>query len=144
MAGALAHEVNTPGFTLAQDVVQLNTTVDFCAFGAACSLGHAVQYSFDWGDDTELFWVGYLPGEPTCDNHKWNTKGDYQVRVRARCVQDNDIVSPWSEPHSVTVLCKQCGDEPPQDVPAAGSGETYGDGGGCFIGVAWFQDSDAF
>ncbi len=50
-----------------------------------------IYFLFDWGDDTNSGWKGpYSSGENISLNHKWNKKGDYNVRVKAIDDPNND------------------------------------------------------
>ena len=62
----------------------------YTATGSLSSLGHAVQYKFDWGDDTDSNW---LPVGVTSAQKVWFEGGTYQVTAKARCVTDTSVVS---------------------------------------------------
>ena len=65
-------------------------------------LNKNIYYLFDWGDDTDSGWLGpYTSGEECNTSHIWNTRGAYDIRVKAK--DTNDIESPWSDPLSVTM-----------------------------------------
>jgi hypothetical protein len=68
-------------------------------YPADSSLGHAVQYQFDWGDGSYSDWSAALAGL-----HAWSAVGTYTVRVQARCVDHPGIVSTWvsSSPIEIT------------------------------------------
>ncbi|MDP3000959.1 MAG: hypothetical protein Q8N47_25985 [Bryobacterales bacterium] len=68
--------------------------------GASSSLGHSVQYSFDWGDGTNSGWLG---AGVTSASHSWASAGSYSVRAMARCVTDTAVQSSWSGGLTVTV-----------------------------------------
>ncbi len=61
--------------------------------GSLSSLGHSVQYFFDWGDGTGS---GWLPAEITTASKSWSSPGTYSVKVRARCATDTSGVTSWS------------------------------------------------
>jgi hypothetical protein len=64
----------------------------FSTGGSTGSMGHPVEYQFDWrGDGTDLSdW-----GLPT-RSHGWNLPGTYHVRARARCASHPEVISDWS------------------------------------------------
>jgi len=58
--------------------------------------GDTVSYLIDWGDGTTSGWVGPLPsGSQVKLSHSWGTPGTYQIRGKAKDV--NDVESSWSE-----------------------------------------------
>jgi uncharacterized repeat protein (TIGR02543 family) len=68
--------------------------------GSFSSLGHAVEYQFDWnGGGTDL-----SPWNSSTNQSKaWTASGTYSVRVRARCANDTSVISPWFGSISVTI-----------------------------------------
>lgn len=56
-----------------------------------------LYYKFDWGDGTYTEWLGrYESGEPCTVSHAWKEKGTYNVKVKARDVDNWE--SDWSDP----------------------------------------------
>ncbi len=70
-----------------------NTLYTYSTGGSVSSLGHSVQYFFDWGDGTDSNW---LPVGTTSALKSWPAGGTYTVRVKARCATDTSAVSLWS------------------------------------------------
>lgn len=66
--------------------------------GAFCSLGHSVQYQYSWGDGTQSTW-----STNQTRTKQWNTAGNFNVCVRARCATNTSYVSAWSDALTVTV-----------------------------------------
>ena len=61
-----------------------------------------VYYWFEWGDGTNSSWIGPYPsGETACANHSWETKGDYEIKVKAK--DTGGLESEWSDPLPVTM-----------------------------------------
>jgi len=61
-----------------------------------------VFYYFKWGDGSNSGWLGpYLSGVEVNATHKWNEKGDYTVRVKAKDTWGAE--SEWSDPLAVTM-----------------------------------------
>ncbi len=58
---------------------------------SACSLGHDVEYRFDWGDGTYSVW-----SSSTSASRSWSGTGAYSIRAQSRCSVDTGIVSGWS------------------------------------------------
>ncbi len=49
--------------------------------------GDNVTYFFDWGDDTNSDWTGYVPsGIQVNESHTWSKKGTYEIKVKAQDV----------------------------------------------------------
>ncbi len=58
--------------------------------------GDDIYYLFDWGDDSTSEWIGpYESGEHIEIGHKWENKGRYQIKVKAK--DENGKLSDWSE-----------------------------------------------
>ncbi len=61
-----------------------------------------LYYQFDWGDGTYSAWVGpYDSGEQISVEHKWDERGDYQVRVK--CKDTHGKQSDWSAPSVISL-----------------------------------------
>ncbi len=69
--------------------------------GSRSSLGHPIQYQFDWGDGTTSDWLasGTLTASKT-----WTIGGVYTIRSRARCAFHTDVMSAWSTGFTVTII----------------------------------------
>ena len=65
--------------------------------------GHQVQYGFDWdGDDTVDTWTEfYDSGMTVSEDHRWNTKGEYEIKVKARDEYGEESV--WSDILQITM-----------------------------------------
>ncbi len=64
--------------------------------------GDQLYYKFDWGDNTYSDWVGPINSGETIDvSNFWNEQGIYQVRVKAKDI--NNRLSNWSDPLDVTI-----------------------------------------
>jgi hypothetical protein len=56
--------------------------------------GTPLLYYVDWGDNTSGEWIGPYPsGEPVIVSHTWESRGEYQMRVRAK--DTYGLVSDW-------------------------------------------------
>lgn len=66
--------------------------------GAASSLGHGVEYRFDWGDGTRSAWSSH----PTA-GHVWHVSGTQRVRAQARCASHPSLRTAWSDPLDVAI-----------------------------------------
>jgi hypothetical protein len=67
--------------------------------GATSSLGHALQYRYDWGNGVITDWST----SSSAQNPDYGTPGDYEIRAQARCQEHTDVESAWSDPYLVHV-----------------------------------------
>ncbi len=59
--------------------------------------GDQIYLLFDWDDGTSSGWIGPCnSGETITAKHKWTTKGNYEIRVKAKDI--NGTQSEWSNP----------------------------------------------
>ena len=64
----------------------------YSASGSTSSLGHPVQYQFDWyGDGSDLSDWGVA-----AQSKAWTVPGSKNVKARARCATDIYVISGWS------------------------------------------------
>ncbi|MCG2811111.1 MAG: hypothetical protein L6428_06610, partial [Candidatus Aminicenantes bacterium] len=78
----------------------ISTSYDFSTGGATSSLGHALQYKFDWDDGSDS---GWLAAGTTQAAHSWAAAGTYDVRAMARCAEHTTVESIWSTTLSVII-----------------------------------------
>jgi len=58
--------------------------------------GENIYYYWDWGDGSNSKWLGpYQSGQEVTESHKWDSQGDFQIRVKAKDV--NNAESDWSK-----------------------------------------------
>ncbi|KYK30568.1 MAG: hypothetical protein AYK22_03610 [Thermoplasmatales archaeon SG8-52-3] len=61
-----------------------------------------IYYLFDWGDGSNSGWVGpYNSGQTGSASHIWTSQGTYQVKVKAKDINDNESV--WSDSFTVNI-----------------------------------------
>lgn len=64
--------------------------------------GDQVYYWFDWGDNTNSGWLGpYNSGGEVSATHTWAQRGNYQIKVKAKDI--NNAQSEWSESLSISM-----------------------------------------
>ena len=64
--------------------------------------GDKLYYRFDWGDNSFSGWIGPYPsGENATASHKWEEKGKYEIRVKAK--DEHGVQSEWSDPLPVSM-----------------------------------------
>jgi len=61
-----------------------------------------IYFLFDWGDGNDSSWIGpFDSGEPCEVSHSWKTKGDYEIKVKAKDIFD--VESEWSDPLAISM-----------------------------------------
>jgi cytochrome c oxidase assembly protein Cox11 len=94
-----AETVSTPNVLTGPTSGTTGIAYSFITGGSSSSLGHSLQYQFDWkGDGSVLSSWG-----STTQSRAWTAGSSYQVRARARCTSHTTIVSSWSNALSVTI-----------------------------------------
>jgi hypothetical protein len=83
-----AETVSTPGTPSGTTSGTVNTTYTYTTAGATSSLGHTVQYRFNWGGENYSDW-----STSTSATKSWSTASTYSVTVEARCQQDTSVSS---------------------------------------------------
>jgi len=64
--------------------------------------GEQILFWFDWDDGTNSGWIGPFNSGKTCEaNHIWQEKGNYQIRVKAKDI--NNYESKWSDPLTINM-----------------------------------------
>jgi hypothetical protein len=71
----------------------------YSAGGSSSSLGHTIEYQFDWKGDGAVL----SPWGSGGQSNTWTAAGTYQVKARARCATHTTLVSSWSNSLSVTI-----------------------------------------
>ena len=96
------HAISIPGAPAGSLRPALSVPYAYSTSGAACSHGHPVEYSFDWGDGASSPW-----STSTSAIHAWDTLGAKTVRVSARC-QIAPSVTAISDGTTVEVQTSPC------------------------------------
>ena len=64
--------------------------------------GDNISYMFDWGDGNDSGWLGpYASGTPKTQAYTWNAVGVYDVKVKAKDINDDE--SGWSAVHAINI-----------------------------------------
>jgi hypothetical protein len=76
------------------------TSYSYSTTGSSSSIGHPLEYQFDWKGDgfSDVSTWG-----PPSQSKVWDTPGTYYVRARARCTLHNDVISRWSEAYQISI-----------------------------------------
>lgn len=95
-----------------------------------------ISYLFDWGDNSDSGWSESYPSEePISVSHKWNSQGNYEVKVKAREADKCNRESEWSPVLDVTII----GGPPSQPIL---TGPTRGETGTTYTYTATSTDPD--
>ena len=97
--GTIAEHVTTPLSPSGVTLETIGTISTYSTGGSVSSLGHVVEYQFDWGDGTYSDWVA-----SGVASKSWNSIDIFRVRVRARCAEHITVVSDWSLPLQVMII----------------------------------------
>ncbi len=92
------HAVPAPARPTGPVAAKVGVAEGYCTQSMTCNKGHAVQYTFSYGDGKTCF-----NAQDPCCGHMWQSKGPYEVVAHARCSQDTSITSPPSLPLLVSV-----------------------------------------
>ena len=94
-----AENISIPNIPSGPTSGAIETSYTYTTAGSTSSLGHSVEYQFDWkGDASDL-----SPWGPATQSKTCTVAGSYNVRARARCATDTSVVSDWSSGLSVTI-----------------------------------------
>ena len=93
IAAAVTETVSAPDEPTGPSTGLISTSYDFSTGGSTSSLGHSVQYLFDWDDGSDSGWLAVGTTEAS---HSWAAAGTYDVRAMARCATHTTIESLWS------------------------------------------------
>lgn len=97
---APAETVSEPNTPSGDATAKKGQSKSYTVNGGSSSLGHPLEYQFDWGDGSQSAWGSGV------DSHTYTSTGTFQVKARVRCDYHDDKVSAWSSALSVTV--SQC------------------------------------
>jgi uncharacterized repeat protein (TIGR02543 family) len=97
------------------------TSYTYSTGGSSSNLDHPVEYQFDWnGDGSDL-----SPWGAPAQSKTWANAGAYNVRARARCATDTDVISSWSGSLSVTITVPSTVATNPSGLQIMVDGSTY-------------------
>ncbi len=97
---AVVESVSTPTTPSGSASGATGTSYAYSTGGSTTSLGHSVQYKFDWDDGSDS---GWLDVGTTTASHSWATAGTYDVRAMARCATHPANESLWSATYPVII-----------------------------------------
>ncbi len=77
---------------------EVDTGYSYRTGGSSCEAGHDVEFRFDWGDGNRSCWS--LNTERI---KSWDTEGVYEVRAQARCKENPEVESEWSDLLAISI-----------------------------------------
>ncbi len=92
--------VSTPSTPSGPSFGYTDVSYTYSSSGGASSLGHSVQYFFDWGDGNDS---GWLDVGTTSASHSWSSTGAFSVRAKVRCATHTTLESSWSPTMTVVI-----------------------------------------
>ena len=96
--GSVPETISTPSTPSGPSQGDINEVLTYSTGGSSSSLGHSVEYHFNWGDGSYSDWQS-----STSASHTWASPGEYMVQAQARSSANPNVVSDWSTSKSVTV-----------------------------------------
>lgn len=90
--------ISTPSPAGGPSAGKVNQLLTFSTGGASSSLGHSLQYLFDWGDGSQSNW-SYGANA----SHAWGDSGTYYIKTQARCASHTSRTSSWSNSRPVVI-----------------------------------------
>jgi C1A family cysteine protease len=114
---SVTETISTPTTLSGPTSGTIGTSYSYTTGGSTTSLGHSVQYRFDWGDGTFSSWLSV---GTTSASKSWSSANTYNVKAQARCSIHTGNVSSWSSPLSVTMSCPTPG-TPSSPSPSNGA-----------------------
>ncbi|MCU0850939.1 MAG: PKD domain-containing protein [Candidatus Thermoplasmatota archaeon] len=81
----------------------INQEYEFSVGSITDPEGDSYYCQWDWGDGNISDWLGpYASGQIATASHSWSIAGAYELK--AKCKDEYDAESNWSEPHELTIL----------------------------------------
>ncbi|MBN2028682.1 VCBS repeat-containing protein [bacterium] len=96
-----AETVSTPTTLTGPSCGMVGQSLSFSTDGSVSSLGHPVEYRFDWNDGNISGWG---KGQ---QNHFWNSASSYSIRSQAKSTANPSVTSEWSQ--AWVILINQTG-----------------------------------
>jgi N-acetylneuraminic acid mutarotase len=113
---ASAETVSAPEMPGGSSAGEIGQSLTYTTGDSSSSLGHNLEYRFEWGDGTYSSWSSSISAA-----HSWSVSGTFTIRAQARCAAHTSIISSLSPGKSVTI-------NPPETVstPDMPSGSSAG------------------
>lgn len=96
--GAATETVSTPNAPAGPVSGATNVNLLYAGSGASSSMGHTLQYRYDWGLSTFGEWTANSER-----SNRWTLGDTYEVRQQARCADHPTVESAWSAATTVVI-----------------------------------------
>lgn len=96
--GTPTETISTPDTPSGPSSGNTNTSYTYSTGGSTSSLGHSLEYRFDWDDGSYSDW-----SSSTSASNSWSSAGTYYVKAQARCASHTSVMSGWSGSKDVTI-----------------------------------------
>ncbi len=90
--------ISQPSMPSGVDSGNINESLSYSTGGSSSSIGHSIQYQFNWGDGSSSNW-----SNSSTASHQWSNSGNYNISSRARCATHTSILSNWSSSKPVVI-----------------------------------------
>ena len=100
IAAAVTETVSAPDEPTGPNTGTIATSYAYTSGGSTSSLGHSVQYKFDWDDGSDSGWLAVGTTEAS---HSWAAAGTYNIKAMARCAEHTTVESLWSTTIAVII-----------------------------------------
>lgn len=111
--------VSVPDTPTGPSAGETSQSLSYSTGGATNSLGHTVEYRFDWGDGSYSTWSA-----STSESYSWVSTGTYSVKAQARCATHINVESAWSAANDVVITETQETVSTPGAVTGPATGTT--------------------
>jgi len=95
---AITETISIPSAPSGPTTGTTGSSYSYSTGGSTSSLGHPIQYRFDWGDGTSSDWSSSVTASKS-----WAGPGTYSIKAQARCGSCLTVLSGWSTSFGVTV-----------------------------------------
>ncbi len=90
--------VSQPSMPSGVDSGLINKILQFNTGGSSSSVGHSIQYQFNWGDGSYSGW-----SNSSTASNQWSNAGNYNINSRARCATHTSILSNSSSSKQIII-----------------------------------------
>ena len=99
LMAVMPESISAPATPTGNAAPAIGAVTAYTSGGATSSLGHALEYQFDWGDGTQSAWASGAAA-----SHGWSAAAVRPVTVKARCHDHPTVVSAASAALAVNVV----------------------------------------
>lgn len=105
ISGAATETVSPPSTPSGPGIGSAGISYTFTTGSSTSSMGHTVEYRFNWGDGSYSSW-----STATSASHSWASTGTYYIRAEARCQTHTTVTALSTSQYGFTVTGLTLGD----------------------------------